>query len=195
VVPRAGPGRAFTRCGSVQSYYLSALFLKNLRQVRAIAEQVHRLWRPAPRARRSGSPLHGLFAGLLGLVRRGVSSRILKSRVHAGASPDRRRLRGSASGSSVASGDSICSRTSDALVHDVGAAFMPRLAANKETFTWLEPPQSRYTVNVSHVHAAGSVDEHIRLVRDWAHCAWQHWSVHHQQIRDWLSAKARSSNA
>jgi hypothetical protein len=62
------------------------------------------------------------------------------------------------------------------------------LAATKRKadFFWLDPPDSLGEITVADIHRAGTVEEHMRLVRDWAEGAWRAWQPHHEQIRAWL---------
>lgn len=57
----------------------------------------------------------------------------------------------------------------------------------KHTLTWLEPPASLGTLTVADVLVAATVDEHVAMVKDWAHAAWTAWSLHHATIRAWMS--------
>ena len=58
-------------------------------------------------------------------------------------------------------------------------------AANRFTFTWMEPPADRGRANVSHVLTATTAEEHAQQVRAWARCVWDAWTPHHPQIRAW----------
>ena len=65
---------------------------------------------------------------------------------------------------------------------------MVKVSKNKENFIWLEPPLSLGEISVADVVKAGSVEQHKTLVRAWARKAWEAWSVHHGQVRQWIEA-------
>jgi hypothetical protein len=79
-----------------------------------------------------------------------------------------------------------------AVDHSTATGILQQLAALKETFHWLEPPDSLGELTVNHVLAATSAIEHREAVVDWANSVWQAWEVHHALIRAWgLSALPR----
>jgi len=59
---------------------------------------------------------------------------------------------------------------------------MQRLAA-RGTWPHLEPPQERRWLTSYDVALAGTPEEHIRLVREWAEQVWRAWSAHHAIAR------------
>ncbi|VAW14634.1 hypothetical protein MNBD_ALPHA11-964 [hydrothermal vent metagenome] len=63
---------------------------------------------------------------------------------------------------------------------------MVKASKNKENFIWLEPPLSLGEISVADVVEASGVEQHKRLVRSWAKKAWEAWSVHHEQVRQWI---------
>ena len=61
------------------------------------------------------------------------------------------------------------------------------LADDKRSYHWLTPPSSMGAITVVDVCRAISIEEHKRVVREWAMSAWDAWSVHHATIRKWLA--------
>jgi len=61
---------------------------------------------------------------------------------------------------------------------------------NKSSFFFLEPPLNLGEITAADVHKAKSVEEHKALVKEWARCAWNAWSTHHDTIKEWLPNKA-----
>jgi len=67
--------------------------------------------------------------------------------------------------------------------------FMKRFAErDKQSMHWLEPPQRRGELTVVDVAVAGDAAEHATLAWKWAASAWNAWSPHHPQIRQWAFA-------
>lgn len=62
-------------------------------------------------------------------------------------------------------------------------------AAVEREYVWLAPPAMPGTITVADVYKANDVEQHLRLVRDWAAAAWGAWSAHHDTIRLWLPDK------
>lgn len=62
---------------------------------------------------------------------------------------------------------------------------MLKAAKSKHTFCYLTPPSDPGAITAADVHKARSVNEHMQLVKDWAHCTWQAWSEHHHTVRRW----------
>jgi hypothetical protein len=56
----------------------------------------------------------------------------------------------------------------------------------KDSFIFLDPPQSMGMVTAADVYRANSAEEHKAIVRDWARSVWEAWSMHHDTIRKWL---------
>lgn len=56
----------------------------------------------------------------------------------------------------------------------------------KHAMTWLEPPASLGTLTVAEVITAKTPEQHVSMVRNWAHSAWQAWSPHHATVRSWI---------
>jgi hypothetical protein len=52
--------------------------------------------------------------------------------------------------------------------------------------TWprLPPPEERTNLTVHSVALAGSLQEHVQRVREWAAEVWRVWSPHHEAARD-----------
>lgn len=53
----------------------------------------------------------------------------------------------------------------------------------------LDPPLPNGGLNVTHVHQAASLSEHVEGVWAWARDVWQAWSPHHDTIRSWLDRR------
>lgn len=60
-----------------------------------------------------------------------------------------------------------------------------RLVPPKRVFPWLTPPPSVGKLTVVDVHAPDTPQAHRALVDRWARSAWEAWSPHHAQVRDW----------
>src|SRR5262245_22039659 len=54
-------------------------------------------------------------------------------------------------------------------------------------FEWLERPQSLGELTVAHVCDVANAVEHIERVHEWAVSAWNAWSEHHAQIKEWAT--------
>jgi hypothetical protein len=63
-------------------------------------------------------------------------------------------------------------------------------AKHKSRFRWLEPPASLGSLTIADVEAAGGVDEHVAVVRNWANQMWEVWSPHHRVVQTWASARS-----
>jgi len=63
---------------------------------------------------------------------------------------------------------------------------MVKASKNKENFIWLEPPLLVGKITVADVVEASGVEQHKTLVREWAKEAWEVWSPHHVQVREWI---------
>ncbi len=61
------------------------------------------------------------------------------------------------------------------------------VAAATGHYAWLAPPPTPAVLTVLHPLAATSAAGHATAVREWAHAAWQAWSAHHAQVRDWAT--------
>ncbi|MCF6326210.1 MAG: DUF5946 family protein [Devosiaceae bacterium] len=66
---------------------------------------------------------------------------------------------------------------------------MIKVSKNKGNFVWLEPPSALGEITVADVAMASSVEQHKTLVRAWAKGAWEAWSPHHSQVRQWIKVK------
>lgn len=67
-------------------------------------------------------------------------------------------------------------------------AAMLRVGRTKASMGKLPHPACLGAVTVADVLAAGSKEEHARVVRLWAQAAWQAWPASHEQVRQWASA-------
>jgi hypothetical protein len=61
----------------------------------------------------------------------------------------------------------------------------------KHSYVWLEPPASRGLITVADFSENMAVEEHCRLLRQWALRAWEAWSLHRETIRGWLPPEWR----
>jgi hypothetical protein len=68
------------------------------------------------------------------------------------------------------------------------AASMQLALRHRDSFRWLPPPESMGQLTVVDVAAARMPADHVRLVREWARCAWEAWADHHETVRGWLAA-------
>lgn len=62
---------------------------------------------------------------------------------------------------------------------------MRRALTDKSRFVWLEPPPSMGDITVVDMVNISDPTEHKAMVNRWARSAWQAWSTHHAQIRQW----------
>ena len=62
---------------------------------------------------------------------------------------------------------------------------MPALLALKRTAEWLEPPVFE-GLTFLHVSRAGSDEEHLAAVEQWARFVWESWKPRHGAVRRWL---------
>lgn len=62
---------------------------------------------------------------------------------------------------------------------------MLRVGRSKARMVRLARPENLGSVTVADVLAAGSDAQHMELVTQWAHSAWQAWSEHHATVRRW----------
>lgn len=53
-------------------------------------------------------------------------------------------------------------------------------------FTWLEPPEPNGRITVLDVVKAKNLDEHNRIVEQWARDVWAAWAPHHKTIRQYV---------
>ncbi len=65
---------------------------------------------------------------------------------------------------------------------------MLKAASIKNTFFWLEPPQTFGPHNVAEVGHASGLEAHKTSVRQWAQSAWASWTQHHDTIEKWILA-------
>ena len=80
----------------------------------------------------------------------------------------------------------LCLIIERAYSDEAAAKAMPLLSQQKRSFHWLTPPPTVGEKTVLDVWHAGDPGAHIEAVREWARSAWQAWSPHHQQVREWL---------
>jgi len=65
---------------------------------------------------------------------------------------------------------------------------LQRLAAVVREWPHLAPPAALSALTVFDVALAESIEDHARLVREWAEFVWRSWSPHHQELRDFVTA-------
>lgn len=65
---------------------------------------------------------------------------------------------------------------------------MLRATEQKKDLVWLPPPPMRGAITVADVHQTMDPAEHAMRSRQWAESAWEAWTPHHSQIRQWLPA-------
>jgi hypothetical protein len=56
----------------------------------------------------------------------------------------------------------------------------------KDRYFWLAPPRPLGEITVVDVAGAGTPEEHLKRVREWAASAWAAWAPHHGTIRGWM---------
>ncbi len=78
---------------------------------------------------------------------------------------------------------------------DLGAAALVAGLRNAlrhaDEFKWLEPPSFAATMTVFDVAGASDLEDHQRLVREWAGSVWRAWSPHHATVRSWADKATR----
>jgi hypothetical protein len=61
------------------------------------------------------------------------------------------------------------------------------LVAAIEVWPHYEPPTGRAAVNVFDVAFCDSTEDHIKVVKDWAHAVWESWSDYHAEVATLVS--------
>lgn len=86
---------------------------------------------------------------------------------------------------------SLCAALEHDLREDRRRVLIGRLAHRE--YTVLEPTPTSFAVTIRDVFDA---EDQVRqgVVRDWEKATWDAWSVHHEQLRAWLSVELRSIN-
>lgn len=69
---------------------------------------------------------------------------------------------------------------------EAAAKAMPILARNKHLFRWMTPPPPLGDNTVLYVRTVKDPAAYTQAVWKWARSAWQAWSGHHVQVRQWL---------
>lgn len=59
------------------------------------------------------------------------------------------------------------------------------LTKHKQAFTWLEPPQQFGELTVVDILEINDPKVYVETVKAWGKSAWDAWSVHHHQIKEW----------
>ena len=65
-------------------------------------------------------------------------------------------------------------------------AMGPMIERHRESFFWLNPPETPYGTTVMEVLAAKSARDHCDLVIKWARHTWEIWGEHHPTILSYL---------
>lgn len=55
----------------------------------------------------------------------------------------------------------------------------------RDAFHWLDPPRCLGDVTILDVVGTWNLDDHERVVRDWARSVWAAWSPHHATVKRW----------
>jgi len=64
---------------------------------------------------------------------------------------------------------------------------LQQIASQVDVWPHFPPPSQPVAMTVFDVAIAGSVEDHIKLVREWSRLMWQAWSRHHPQIASFVS--------
>src|ERR1044072_6846105 len=64
---------------------------------------------------------------------------------------------------------------------------LQRLVAAIEVWPHYEPPADRAAITVFDVAFCDSTEDHIRVVKDWAHVVWASWSKYHAEVARFVS--------
>ena len=64
---------------------------------------------------------------------------------------------------------------------------LQRLVAAIEVWPHYEPPTARAAITVFDVAFCDSTEDHIKVVKDWAHAVWESWSEHHADVERLIS--------
>lgn len=60
-----------------------------------------------------------------------------------------------------------------------------RLLLNRDMFYWLEPPEHLGALTIADVYKTKNLNDHARIVKEWAQEVWQSWTPHHKTIIKW----------
>ena len=82
----------------------------------------------------------------------------------------------------------LCLFLERGLTADEANAAMLRVGKIKASMHFLSRPPSLGAITVADVIVAPNVDQHARVVGEWARAAWEAWSEHHETIRTWARA-------
>lgn len=66
---------------------------------------------------------------------------------------------------------------------DIPPLLRTAASAFKDTFTFLEPPNSLGSISVNDVYTAATAAEHEEIVWKWARSVWSAWQPHHDSVK------------
>ena len=69
-----------------------------------------------------------------------------------------------------------------------------RLAERVDQWPHFEPPSRKVALTILDIALSATAEDHVRLVRDWAHEVWDAWAQHHSEIEDLVAEKLTSTN-
>ncbi len=67
------------------------------------------------------------------------------------------------------------------------APLLQRLVAAIEVWPHFKPPTQKGALTVFDVAMCDSVEDHIRIVREWSRSVWASWSAHHAEVARLIS--------
>ena len=80
----------------------------------------------------------------------------------------------------------LCLLCEEGLEMKYANTMMSILSDDKRSFHWLTPPASMGAITVIDVWKTNSIEEHKKIVKEWALSTWQAWAPHHKTIHEWL---------
>ena len=66
------------------------------------------------------------------------------------------------------------------------APILQKLATHTSEWPHFAPPSQKSSLTIFDVAMAGSTEDHIRIVREWARSVWDLWTPHHSTIAEFL---------
>lgn len=76
---------------------------------------------------------------------------------------------------------------------DSVSQIMNHILTSGATFPDLQPPNHFGNLTILDVNNAQSRDEHISLISQWSHSAWNAWKKHHAFVKEWYNEYYESS--
>ena len=77
----------------------------------------------------------------------------------------------------------MCAALEDEDASALNRAVQKWLSTNPQIDKPAHIPERRGDLNITHVHSAADVDEHVQRVREWARDVWGAWHEHHELAR------------